>query len=537
MISKEFNKLSSLLISNIQRFSIHDGPGIRTVIFLSGCNLKCKWCHNPELQDKKINLEFSSDKCSPLCSRPCLKACKNNSLESSFSLGGDPSKAKKPSGSPLPALSYRRREDKKQDENNQCASAPWVELDRDSCKLCMSCVDACPYQALRAIGYQITSEKLLQEILKDKNYFDSTKGGVTLSGGEPLLQAEAVAEFLRISHNAGIHTMVETAGNVNWDAFELVLPYVDKFFFDIKVVGDEFHQELTGVKTQIIHQNIEKLLKKGVDVSFRMVIVPEYNNKNLMEVAKFLQSFNINTFTLLKYQSLGESKLKNIENKHKQKALNITDQDSINAIESADKFFRYLGFEIIRYDNKNRHERKTFTARVLRLREAVRTTPFSICIERSNLLTDYMKRSKAKSKEIIRAEGLNYVMRNRSCKINTDELLVGNFTKNRVGGHLYMDYHGLSFIGEMFTIDKRKVNPLQISWSDKLTYYTKLLPYWLFRNSNVKCNGPWQFLKFTYGQFFGNSYVTPLVASVAHFVPNFKKLLTLGTDGIIEEAR
>ncbi|MBF0362436.1 MAG: glycyl-radical enzyme activating protein [Oligoflexia bacterium] len=495
----------SLLISNIQRFSVHDGPGIRTVIFFPGCNLQCKWCHNPELQNQNNQLEFNSDKCSPFCLHSCVNICPTGAL-----------KSERP-----------------------------VTLDRNKCTLCNSCVENCSYQALRTVSREITVENLLTEILKDKSYFDASGGGVTLSGGEPLLQSQAIQQLLQHLKQLKIHTLIETAGAVNWDAFDIILPWVDTFFFDIKAAGDKIHQKLVGVKPQIIHQNIHKLLERKVDVAFRMLVVPGYNDQNLEDVVDLLcNKFKIFSITLLKYQSLWESKLKNVESN--QQALNISNDEATNAIEVASTFFIKNGVKVIRYDNLEKHKRKDFSERVKYLKEEIRNAPFSVCLERSNLITDYMKSKDAKidanknskkSVEIIRAEGLAYIMKNRLCKIYPHELLVGNFTKKRVGGHLYMEHHGFAFASELFYIDKRKTNPLQLSWREKLLYYTKLLPFWFLGNSILKSNSLWQFISFLYGQFVGKSYVTPLVASVAHFVPNFKKILTLGTDGIIEEAK
>lgn len=241
-------------IINIQRFSIHDGPGIRTTVFLKGCNLRCLWCHNPESQHPKPQRMFYRHKCIGCgeCSRVCEKAMLNQ------------------------------------------------------CDNCGKCIEVCQHGARELAGREITTEELFAEIMKDQAYYATSGGGVTFSGGEPLLQPEFMETMLRMCKEAGVHTAVETAGNVNWQTIANLLPYVDLFLYDIKAVDGQAHKRCTGVENDQILGNARKLM--GIcpeKVLFRMPVVPGYNDSQVAEVAAFTEGFPLE---LLPYHRTGMGK-------------------------------------------------------------------------------------------------------------------------------------------------------------------------------------------------------------------------------------
>ena len=199
---------ATALIANIQGYSIHDGPGIRTVVFLKGCPLRCRWCANPENLQDKVRTGFLANLCQH-CGR-CAKAC--------------------PRGAILPD--------------------PDKRIDRSRCDECCQCVEACFYGALVRYGEPKTAEETFDKVRRDKMFYDTSGGGVTVSGGEPLTHADFVAELFALCRGDGINTCVETCGCVPRSAFEKVLPLTYTFYFDLKLMDSEKHREYTGQGTK-----------------------------------------------------------------------------------------------------------------------------------------------------------------------------------------------------------------------------------------------------------------------------------------------
>lgn len=222
-------------IFDIQRFSIYDGPGIRTNVFLKGCNLRCKWCHNPESQSMKAQLLFYAEKCVG-CGK-CAEVC---------------SKTFTP-----------------------------------ECIACGKCAAVCLHGARKISGYEEDASVIVKKVLRDREFYVTSGGGVTLSGGEPLLQAGFAEEILRGCKEAGLHTAIETAANVPQDAFEKVLPYTDLFLCDVKCIDAALHKELTGVNNARILENASMLKKSGKDVLFRMPVIPGMNDAEVKKVREF----------------------------------------------------------------------------------------------------------------------------------------------------------------------------------------------------------------------------------------------------------
>ena len=261
---------SSALIANIQGYSIHDGPGIRTVVFLKGCPLRCRWCANPENLLDRVRVGFLANLCQH-CAR-CAKVC--------------------PQGAILPDADRR--------------------IDREKCDECAKCVEACFYGALVRYGKGMTAEEVFDQVRRDKIFYDSSGGGVTVSGGEPLTHADFVAELFALCRGEGIHTCVETCGCVPQAAFEKVLSLTDTFYFDLKLMDSEMHREYTGQGNDQILSNARFLAEKGADILFRQPLIPGVNSpeENVKATAAFIRSLGREDLALqlIPYHRMGTSK-------------------------------------------------------------------------------------------------------------------------------------------------------------------------------------------------------------------------------------
>lgn len=255
-------------VTEIQRFCMHDGPGVRTTVFLKGCPLRCLWCHNPETQRKGNELLFYSAKC--IKCGACESVCERNVHE----------------------------------------LFPIRNVNRADCNGCGLCVDACPTGALEICGKSISAEKLLSEIVKDKAFYGQN-GGVTISGGEPLAQGMATVELLRLCKNAGISTALETCGYVSEDVLSAAIPFTDLFLWDIKDTDDERHKKYTGLSNNLILQNLYVADKLGARIRLRCILVNGVNTdelhfKKVAEIARSLN--NLESVEILPYHAYGGTK-------------------------------------------------------------------------------------------------------------------------------------------------------------------------------------------------------------------------------------
>jgi pyruvate formate lyase activating enzyme len=259
------------IIFDIQRFSLHDGPGIRTTVFFKGCPLKCLWCHNPESINPEIELAFYPYKC--INCRSCILVCPTGALQN------DDLKGKK--------------------------------YDREICQFCWKCAEACPGEALKVQGKRYTVEEVLTEVLRDLPFYKQSGGGVTLSGGEPTFQFDFCLALLKDCKENNISTALDTSGFVPWERLERLLPLVDIFLYDIKHMDSEEHKRLTGVPNEVILENLLKLDKTGKPIEIRIPIIPGYNDseKNIEAVSNFIKGLkSIKGVRLLPYHKLGLSK-------------------------------------------------------------------------------------------------------------------------------------------------------------------------------------------------------------------------------------
>lgn len=259
------------MISDIQKFSLHDGPGIRTTIFLKGCNMRCLWCHNPETFLQEPDLLFYESKCIE-CGF-CSKVCKTGALS--------------------------------KDDRNR------IVYKRELCNKCGACALECAPQALMLVGKKMTVEQVLEAVLTDREYYENSQGGITVSGGEPLVQWEFVAELLKQCKASNIDTAIETNMSVPWNHIEPVLPYLDRFFCDIKLIDEVKHRQYTGVSNENTLSNIARLDKMGIPMTIRTPIVPGITDEidNIRGIAKWLNENAPNAiYELLNYNPLAEAK-------------------------------------------------------------------------------------------------------------------------------------------------------------------------------------------------------------------------------------
>lgn len=255
-------------VFDIQRFSLHDGPGIRTIVFLKGCPLSCQWCSNPESQSIKPVMMYKKNECLH-CGR-CIKVCKVRAI------------------SP-------------ENEN-------WI--DRERCTGCGECANACPAGALVSKGKTMSVQQVVRELKKDATTYRRSGGGITLSGGEPLVQFEFASELLKASKSQGWNTAIETTGIGSAEAVETVIPYVDTVLLDIKHMDREQHLRFTGAANEVVLQNAPRISRIS-DTVIRVPVIPgfNYSPEAILAIAEFAKTLTgIRTIHLLPYHSFGENK-------------------------------------------------------------------------------------------------------------------------------------------------------------------------------------------------------------------------------------
>lgn len=255
-------------IFEIKRFAVHDGNGIRTTVFFKGCPLKCVWCHNPEGLDFKPQLAFYENKC--VSCGECGKVCAQNAH--TF-----------PQGMHV--------------------------FDRSQCIACGKCEAACPRSALTLYGKEVTIDELMPTLLEDADFYRTSGGGVTLSGGECLLQADFCAGLLKRLKENGISTAVDTCGYVPKASIQKVMPYTDVFLYDVKAFDEQVHIQCTGHSNKLILENLKEIDAAGIPVEIRIPYVPGYNDDQMEKIAVFLSDLkNISGIRILPYHNYAGSK-------------------------------------------------------------------------------------------------------------------------------------------------------------------------------------------------------------------------------------
>jgi pyruvate formate lyase activating enzyme len=257
------------IIFNIQRFSVHDGPGIRTTVFMKGCPLRCPWCSNPESQDFAPSL-MTRDLLCKGCGA-CVEACARGAITLSPKQG--------------------RR------------------IDRAKCTACLACVPACLYHALHICGVSMETDEVLEEVLKDKIFYKNSNGGITISGGEPLAQSGFVMQLLERCKGKGLHTALDTTGYGPWTDLEALLPLIDLLLFDIKQLDSGEHERTTGRGNELILENLEKAAHRCA-VWLRIPLIAGFNDstRHIKKIALLGKAIKAQKISLLPYHEGGRAK-------------------------------------------------------------------------------------------------------------------------------------------------------------------------------------------------------------------------------------
>ena len=289
--------LEKALVFDIQRFSLHDGPGLRTIVFFKGCPLSCLWCDNPESQLNIPELAYFINLCEK-CGR-CVKSCKHG------------------------AIAIKSKQ---------------IVIDREKCDGCSICTQECYNGALKILGNYMTVEEVMDEVIKDMPFYKNSNGGVTLSGGEPLQQYNFIAPLLKELKRQEIHTAVETSGFFSLERIQCCLDDIDLFLFDIKQMDSNRHKEVTGVSNELILENAKKLAAMGKKITIRVPYIPDINDSmlNMKMLGNFLHELNIHSINLLPYHKLGLSKYEALGRRYLADFINEPDKEELK---NAQQFF------------------------------------------------------------------------------------------------------------------------------------------------------------------------------------------------------
>ncbi len=279
------------IIYDIQRYSIHDGPGIRSTVFFKGCPLDCWWCHNPESSDFRPQLVFWTDKC--IACRRCVDACPNDIL---------------PDG----------------------ASASC------GCVLCGRCSEACPAGAVELVGQKWTVAQVIEHLKRDTVFYDESGGGITFSGGEPLGQPDFLLDLLAECRRLRLHTAVDTSGYADWDAVKEVARAADMLLWDVKLLDDDSHSRYVGVSNEPILANLQRLVHGGFGerIVARFPLIPGINDdeNNLREMGKLLRCLNINRLNILPYHETATEKYARLNSEYRLCRLAPPEDDHVEAV-------------------------------------------------------------------------------------------------------------------------------------------------------------------------------------------------------------
>ena len=280
-------------ITNIQKFSIHDGDGIRTSVFFKGCPLKCEWCHNPETQRYEREIQYDPDKCTGCGS--CVRVCPSHAVVLE-------------DGKPV--------------------------TDRKACTLCGRCENFCPAGIREVVGKEYTVKELVRELMKDQIFYEDSGGGVTFSGGEVMtMDMDYILAAARELHRQDITLTIDTCGYVPYEKLESLLPYVDTFLYDVKVMDPEIHRKYIGADNKLILENLVRLAKDGARIYIRIPVIREVNGneKNMKETIAFLKEHDIHPpqINLLPYHDTGSGKYPKLDMEYKGTDLHAPEREEM----------------------------------------------------------------------------------------------------------------------------------------------------------------------------------------------------------------
>lgn len=294
------------LITNVQKFSIHDGDGIRTSVFFKGCPLKCEWCHNPETQRFEKEMQCDKEKC--VGCGTCAKVCPNGAISM---------------------------------ENGK------PEMKKDACTFCGKCVNFCPIGIREIIGREYSVKELIKELMKDQMFYEESGGGVTLSGGEVMaMDIDYILAIAKELKRQDVTLTIDTCGYVPYEKFQAILPYVHTFLYDVKVMDSKLHKKYIGVDNQLILDNLIRLAADGARIYIRIPTIKEVNGneKNMKKTIAFLKEHDIHPaqINLLPYHDTGSGKYSKLDMEYKGTDLHAPEKEEM---ESFVRLFVESGFQ------------------------------------------------------------------------------------------------------------------------------------------------------------------------------------------------
>ncbi len=292
---------------DLQRYSLHDGPGLRTNVFFKGCPLRCHWCCNPESQAVQPEMAFFESRC--FACGDCLDLCPSEALR--VQRTGEQPKAR-------------------------------IQWTRRACNRCGRCAEACPSEALHWIGRRIKAGAVLEQVLRDVPFYEGG-GGVTLTGGEPMLQPRFAEAIVQLAHAEYMHTAMETSGHMRWSLFELVLPHLDLVLYDLKHMDSGQHKEGTGVGNELILENARKIAEwyeghggwhSGRGMIIRLPLVPGFNMtaENIGLSVEFARALRVEEMHLLPYHRLGSPKYRALGRPYPGEALRVPEAEEVESV-------------------------------------------------------------------------------------------------------------------------------------------------------------------------------------------------------------
>ncbi|HUU02428.1 MAG TPA: glycyl-radical enzyme activating protein [Myxococcota bacterium] len=306
---------------NIQRFSTEDGPGIRTTLFFKGCPLSCPWCHNPEGMRPQPELAWTAATC--IGCGDCRAACPNSAID---------------------------------------LTDGQVHINRTVCETCYECVAACPTNSLQRIGNDYSPEELLAEVLRDRAFYESSGGGVTLSGGEPLMHLTFANQFLRLCRAEKLHVALDTCGVTRLEWFGPLLNWVDLVLFDLKVMDPTRHRELVGGPVDLVLANLERVAKKGIPVWVRTPVIPGHTDDedNIIAIARHVRDHvpTLDRFELLAFSNMCASKYDMLDREFALGGVPLLETDDMERLA---EIVRREGIESVRWSGPTRESNKGAT--------------------------------------------------------------------------------------------------------------------------------------------------------------------------------